>query len=666
VGGWRNFEWPARLGLVPAGDHADRSFAVRAQALDGDGDLYVWQQVVASFTRGRTTLLAMSLIDECTVAALECGNASCVGTAGCKTCRAGDCVDVELLASLPDYDPDATGSLFDGSVPVDTDGGRIDGGDGGGPDAPIDGGDAEPPPDSGPPSDGGDAQAGDADVPDAGDGSTTPPFTVVESTPSVAAPVLDDTRGALSVTFSAPVDGATITPSRFKVVHAGAPVAGVIATSERGATFTPDSPWVLAGSYTLSLNASIEDATGRPLQTFELGFTVRDGVWSRLAVFDAIHNPVVALSRDGHGVLQWPRTIATSGGIEILVSRYTPGSPWSSPVQLSPAGASVSVAAINNRQHAVAVWSGISAGQTASVYTGTDWTAGPFVSPGSYPDVFLSESDELFFVVSDAMNNNALDGYRFTLGAASPAEIPLAPTTNYNTHAQLAVVGSTAALMWQHLDTGTSISSVNVGTFDTLDTPQISTPGADATLPQVAVNAPQTSAMAVWLEATSAAPTLTRVWAARLTTTWSTPVVISQGTAAAQRPVVAVDDQGRALAAWTQDGAIIGARFEPATGWGAAAPISAGGVVGHETPRIALAPNGNGIATWAQDSPGMTINEIWAARFIAGRGWQASARGRISDVEAGASDTTSLAMDDAGRALVAWYQSNKVWVARFE
>jgi hypothetical protein len=302
------------------------------------------------------------------------------------------------------------------------------------------------------------------------------------------------------------------------------------------------------------------------------------------------------------------------------------------------------------------------------VYTGTNWTTGAYVSPGSYPDVFLSESDELFFVASDAMNNNVLDGYRFTLGAASPAEIPLAPGTSYNTHAQLAIVGSTAAVMWQHVNPSISISSVNVGTFSTPDTPQLSTPGSDATFPQVAVNAAQTAAMAVWLEAASGTPTLTRVWAAQLsaTGTWSAPVVISQGTAASLRPVVAVDDQGRALAAWTQGGAIVGARFEPASGWSTPAPISAVGAVSSETPRIALAPNGNGVAVWAQDSPGMTINEIWAARFVAGRGWQASSRGRISDVEAGAGDMPSLAMDDAGRALVAWYQSNKVWVARFE
>ncbi|HMJ02172.1 MAG TPA: Ig-like domain-containing protein, partial [Conexibacter sp.] len=543
VGGWRKFEWPARLGLVPADNAAGRSFAVRVQALDADGELYVWQQAVAAFTPGHTKLLAMSLIDKCTIAALQCGNASCVGTAGCKTCRAGNCVDVELLASLPDYDPDASGSLFDGSVAFGTDAGPDAGGEDSGPDdamTPLDAGDAQTPPDdSGPPSD-----AGDAAATDAGDANVPAPFAVIESTPSAATPVLEDTHGAVSVTFSAPVDAATVTANRFKVTHEGKQVAGVLATSAREASFTPDTPWVLAGAYTLSLNSSIEDSTGRALETFELGFTVRDGVWSRQALFDGNNDPAVALSRDGHGVIEWPRTPTGGGTPEIMAARFAPPATWSAPEQLSGLGASVSVAAINTRHHAAAVWSGISAGQIASVYTsGPAWVVGTSLSPGSDPDVFLSDSDELFFVASDTMNSNALAGFRFTLGAASPAAIPIGVGLINNSNAQIAVVGSTAAVVFQHLDPGANISGVIAGSFDGPAANQISTGGDNATLPQVATNAAQTSAMAVWLEAAARTPALTRVWASRLTTSsvWSTPVPLSQGATSARGPVVAVD-----------------------------------------------------------------------------------------------------------------------------
>jgi hypothetical protein len=352
-----------------------------------------------------------------------------------------------------------------------------------------------------------------------------------------------------------------------------------------------------------------------------------------------------------------------------MASRFSLPATWSAAERVSEFGASARAVAINNRHHAVAVWEGISAGQTASAYTGgPSWTVATAVSPGSDPAVFLSESNELFFVASDGMNGNALDGYRFTLGAAAPAEIPLGVATTANSHAQIAMVAGTAAVIWQHLDTIANLSAVTVGAFGSPLAQQISTGGDDATSPQAAHNAAQTSALAVWLEAAAAMPAVKRVWSARLTATgtWSAPVPVSQATTSALRPVVAVDDRGRAIAAWTQDGAIRSASFDPVGGWSTPTPISALRAVSSETPRVALAPGGHGLAVWAQDSAEMTINEVWAARYLAGRGWLPAARVRISDFEAGTSDVLSLAIDDAGRALVGWYQSNKVWVARFE
>ena len=674
-GDWKEFAWPARLGLVPAEGRGERQFAVRVQAFDRRGELYVWQQAVAKFSAGRTTLLAITLLDRCTVAALACGDEDCVGTDGCETCRAGNCVDVELLDELPAFDPDRSGSLFDGSVPIGEDGGPRD------PDASRDGGTSDPDTGTSDPIDAGSTQpAMDSGAMDSGatqdsampEDTGVPPgperFIVEATTPAASAPVVSDTRALLSVTFSAPVDAQTVNTTSLSVQHGGRNVAGSIATSTRGATFTPDEPWVLSGAYTLTLTATIKSVDGVTLEPFTLGFEIRDGVWSRTPVFDGLGEPVLALARDGYGVIAWARDPGAASP-EIRASLFTPPATWSMPATLTTAGASASVVAINARHHAVAVWSGISAGQNVSVWTGgPTWTGGPSVSPGGDPDVFLSASSELFFVASDRANNDALDGYQFTLGGAFPAEIPIAATTFYNSGSQVGVVAGTSVVVWQHDDNGAGLAQIKAGNMTSADGVTLSGQGAVGTKPYMAVNAAQTAAVVVWLQASQNTPGDTRVWAARLNGgTWSGAQSVSGGTAVAQHATAAIDDAGRALATWTEDRAIRSAAFDPGTGtWSSPVPVSTTNTLDNERSSVVLSREGNGLAVWAQNSAGSGINEVWASRYLVGRGWQNATRARISDLEAGTGDIISLAIDDAGRALAAWYQSAKIWVARFE
>lgn len=670
VGNWRAFDWPARLGLVPDGDNTDRRFAVRVQALDANGALYVWQQAVAGFERGRTQVLRMRLTESCMVDALDCGDPQCVGTEDeqdCETCRSGECVGVELL-TLEDFDPRVLGdggTSGDGGMDVDRDGGhdKPDAGkrDAGAHDA---GGDAAM--DSGaPPEDGGN-DAGDTG--DAGGDALVPlGFHVTDTTPTADDPVQDDTHGRLGVTFSDPVDQATVTGVTVTVSGDGRPIAGTVAASARGATFTPSEPWALASKYTLSVSKSVKSAMNEALEPFSFDFTVRDGVWSRKAEFDGLGDPQLALSSDGYGVLEW--TFDTGGTPEIRASNYNPNTGFSAFVPLSTQGTGTVTAAANARHSAIAVWSGISAGQNVSLYSTTaGWTTGYGVSPGADAAVFLSDTDEIFYVASSTANSNQLNGYQYTLGAANPALTLVGGSASGNTDTQLVVLGGVARLAWIHSEGG-STNQILTGLLDPTLGVGLSNASLHASNLAFASTRTHASAILVWQQDDPALIGDDSIWASRVTTagTWSAPVQISKGSAQATSPAISLDDHGRAVATWQQSGALKSTSFDPASGWAAnPVTISAAGAMNPDPAQVALAPEGSGIAVWTQDSASMSLNEVWFARYLVGSGWQAASVARISDIEAGTGSVVTVAVDAAGRALAGWYQSNKIWIGRFE
>ncbi|MFQ6012673.1 MAG: PKD domain-containing protein [Thermoplasmata archaeon] len=123
-------------------------------------------------------------------------------------------------------------------------------------------------------------------------------------------------------------------------------------------------------------------------------------------------------------------------------------------------------------------------------------------------------------------------------------------------------------------------------------------------------------------------------------------------------PQVAVDPQGNAVAVWAQsDGTRFNTwanRFVPGMGWGTAELIEtddAGTAFGAQ---VAVDPQGNAIAVWEQDD-GTRFN-IWANRFVPGVGWGTAEL--IETDNAGPSFNPQIAMDAAGSAMAVWYQSD--------
>jgi hypothetical protein len=143
-------------------------------------------------------------------------------------------------------------------------------------------------------------------------------------------------------------------------------------------------------------------------------------------------------------------------------------------------------------------------------------------------------------------------------------------------------------------------------------------------------------------------------------------VKISDDQSSVSNLALALDPSGRAVAVWRQAGAIASAHFAPATGWSIAETISAPGAMNIDPPRLVVDAAGNAIAAWTQDGANASLNEVWVARYLHDGGWQPAGRARVSDMEAGTGSTTSLTVDDYGRAFVVWTQANQVWSARFE
>src|SRR5712691_11137976 len=89
---------------------------------------------------------------------------------------------------------------------------------------------------------------------------------------------------------------------------------------------------------------------------------------------------------------------------------------------------------------------------------------------------------------------------------------------------------------------------------------------------------------------------------------------------------VGVDAAGNAVAVWQREdqegpNRIWSNRFRSGVGWGAALEIDSGGRGDAYVPRVAVDPNGNAIAVWAES--GITVAEwtTWANRLTLNEGW---------------------------------------------
>jgi len=172
----------------------------------------------------------------------------------------------------------------------------------------------------------------------------------------------------------------------------------------------------------------------------------------------------------------------------------------------------------------------------------------------------------------------------------------------------------------------------------------------DLTQIQVSLN-DQGSAIVVWEQGTDMA--IYNVYASTLDTIngWNEPHKINEGNDVAAIPKVAMDDEGRALAVWTQRGDGVSMNtysnnFDPVTGWGTPRSIQSG-TSSSSIPDVAMDGDGNAIAVWSQVS--LEHAALFANRYSPGTGWGSAEQ--VNDDTMGYIIDTQVVLDDDGNAL---------------
>ena len=134
-------------------------------------------------------------------------------------------------------------------------------------------------------------------------------------------------------------------------------------------------------------------------------------------------------------------------------------------------------------------------------------------------------------------------------------------------------------------------------------------------------------------------------------------------------PDIAINASGTAIVVWAQsDGTqdnIWAKRFTPGVGWGLAQLIeNEGGKA--SSPRIDINSAGDAMAVWYHNN-GAREN-IWAARFTPGSGWEEAQL--IENNNAGNAFDPQLGLDPSGNAIVVWHQHdglrNNIYANRYD
>ncbi|WP_369600164.1 hypothetical protein AAIA72_09930 [Hahella sp. SMD15-11] len=376
----------------------------------------------------------------------------------------------------------------------------------------------------------------------------------------------------------------------------------------------------------------------------------------------------------------WEQYNAGQGITNIKSARYTVTTGWSAPelIETNDTGtAQFPQVAINASGNAIAVWQqsdGVYFHIWASLYSpGSGWSTPERIesyneSHGKNPQIAMNDSG--FAVAVWEQHDGSLDSIAANI---------YAPGSGWGTAALIDGDNSNAA--WD---------------------------------PDVAVD-PDNNALVVWRHNNNTAPTtMTDIRAARYTSLgWSTPELIeTEDLGAAEKPHVALDDNGNGFAVWQQDDSsainIMANRFTKAggwnptaftlessdqdaaspqiamsgegnayvvwsqsngsttniyaniyvsgIGWGSATPVQTNSTASGALPQVAVSGSGHAYAVWQQNDAPFTNSDIWSNRYVPGSGWETAEKLDVED--AGPAENPQISADGSGNAVAIWQQFN--------
>lgn len=455
-----------------------------------------------------------------------------------------------------------------------------------------------------------------------------PPPTVVTVTPMDSSADIDvDVK--VTIKFSEPLDAKTVTPKTVRVLDGKTVVPGLLEYANNTVTFTPTSPLALLAPYKVVVTTGVEDAAGASLLSeYTSEFSTRDGTWKTVDAatgsFYGLSNGL-PISSQGDVLIAWAGSTKNNSPLNCPITAQ-----WFRKGVATPTKAVFDVAPMSDCDYLSSA--GNAAGVASIVWKIPGSAGGTYV--GQYRD-----------------------------GAWQPNLSPVSKDTN-NHDLRVAVAPNGVVTWFEHGTDGSKTWMTDAaGTWPTTGN-VVSTTGADGAM-SVAYDA-DGNGLALWRATAKIGSGNERIVASRLdaaTRKWSMASDLPGSVAASPPtisnlrgiPVVAVDDEGDAMALWVDasaTGKLMASRYSQAGGWDAPESISGVPIVKLTSEAPALVFDGEAfMAAWVAEEGGKYYT--FTARQDAAKGWGAPVRQQMT-----AADGTSahkmprLVSDRRGNSLL--------------
>lgn len=498
----------------------------------------------------------------------------------------------------------------------------------------------------------------------------TTPITVVASTPADAATGVARAV-APSLTFSAALDAATV-PGHVAFRRGALVVpATIAATSDTTVSVTPQSPLSLLTTYTVAADPGLLGIYGETTAAdTAVRFTTRDGAWhtAETVKLDApnVSEAHVAFTSDGNAVATWYQYDGPVANVWANI--YTVGSGWGTAavIETSNAGDAVGPRIATDAQgHAFVVWSQSNGARTdiwgARYTVGSGWSPPSQISDSGVgtanqsPMVGAAPSGA---VVVTWINTSGADDSVWArafdaTGTASPASRIDFATGSAGTPKMVVDANGSATVIFTNYDASNNTVDLWANRYEG------GAWGAGGILDTSAQPISEYSiardgsghVFAAWsqqIDGSSQSVNASRYAAA---TGWGAIATIATtSNSSSYYPEVAADADGNALLLWGQYDASVfhaySSYFTEAGGWGAPTMLPAG-----VTAKATFDGSGNALAVWNEEASA-TSRVVRSSRFTVGGGWETPIL--LTPGAAAYSQYPKLAVDAHGEALCVW------------
>jgi hypothetical protein len=325
-------------------------------------------------------------------------------------------------------------------------------------------------------------------------------------------------------------------------------------------------------------------------------------------------DPQLATDANGNAVAVWAQS---DGSLtHIRANRYVAGSGWLTPIRIDSdnTNATAPQVTVDGSGNAVVVWAQAGSIWAARYTAGVGWSTATIISIGG-------------------------------TGADTPQ---IAMDANGDAVAVWTYLNGAVHEIWaNHYTAGWGWGTVTI----------IGDNAGDAGMPDVAMDG-NGNAVAVWQQSDA---TRTNIWANRYTlgSGWGTAALIeSDNSGDALNPRIAVADRGDAVAVWQQSDAtrtnIWTNRYTAGSGWDNATLIETDNSGDATNPVVAVANDGSAVAVWQQSDT--TRTNIWTNRYTAGGNWDSAIL--IENDNSGAALNPQVSVGTNADVVAVWQQSD--------